>query len=139
MAICRLTAGMDQLERVQLDRDQLYRPRRALDRKGFFFVYKYQLVPRLVSGGTIRLWRYSTVGNRPKFPPYISYTFTGKLDLGDVHLAGVHLTGMYLSNVYLMRVSHRRATHRRASHGIGVHLTGICLMGVYLIGVICIS
>jgi hypothetical protein len=66
-------------------------------------------------GGTIRLWRYSTVGNRPKFP-YTSYTFTGKLDLGDVHLAGVHLTGMYLSNVYL----------------IGVYLIGVQPIGVHL-------
>jgi len=69
---------------------------------------------RLVSGGTIRLWRYSTVVNRPKFP-YTSYTFTGKLDLGDVHLAGVHLTGMYLGNVYL----------------IGVYLIGVQPIGVH--------
>jgi hypothetical protein len=42
----------------------------------------------LSARSTIRLWRCSTVGNRPKFP-YISYTFTGKLGLVDVHLADV--------------------------------------------------
>ena len=64
-------------------------------------LYREAQFEGLSAGGTIRLWRYSTVGNRPKFP-YTSYTFTGKLDLGDVRLAGVHLTGMYLSNVYLI-------------------------------------
>ena len=66
-------------------------------------LYREAQFEGLSAGGTIRLWRYSTVGNRPKFP-HTSYTFTGKLDLGDVHLAGVHLIGMYLSNVYLIGV-----------------------------------
>ena len=42
----------------------------------------------LVSGGTIRLWRYSRVGNRPKFP-YTSYTFT------CLYPSNVYLIGMY--------------------------------------------
>ena len=52
----RDTAGMDQLERdsagqepagkAQLDRDQLYRTRQVLDRKGFY-VYKYQLATQV--------------------------------------------------------------------------------------------
>jgi hypothetical protein len=44
---------------------------------------------------------------KSKFP-YILYTFTGKLDLTDVHLPGMHLMGVYLIGVYLMGVYLRR-------------------------------
>jgi hypothetical protein len=55
VATRRLSADIDQLKRdpagqepagkVQPDKDQLYCPRRALDRKWVSYVYKYQLVP----------------------------------------------------------------------------------------------
>ena len=56
--------------------------------------------------------------------PRISYTFTGKLDLTDVHLPDVYLVDVHLTyggvhlNVCL----------------IGVYLTGVHVMGIHFIG-----
>jgi hypothetical protein len=63
-------------------------------------LYREAQFEGLSAGGTIRLWRYSTVGNGS----YTSYTFTGKLDLGDVHLTGMYLSNVYLIGVYLIGV-----------------------------------
>jgi hypothetical protein len=45
----------------------------------------------LSAGGTIRLWRYSTEGNRPNFPLPHTHSHSQALDLTEAHIAGVHL------------------------------------------------
>src|ERR1700722_3808854 len=77
-----------------------------------------------VSGGTIRLWRCSTVGNRPKFP-YISYTFIGKLGLVDVHLVDMGTDSGLPLRQHLLGPT--------PPHALGTAGASIC------IGVICIA